>query len=123
MLQLFLGWEGVGLTSYLLIGFWYKKNLANVAAIKAFVVNRVGDFGLILALFTTFIIFGTLNINEILLLLESQNTTRVEFLGFQFHSITLIVFLIFIGCMGKSAQFGLHVWLPDAMEGPTPFQL
>ena len=120
LLQLFLGWEGVGLTSYLLIGFWYKKNQANVAAIKAFVVNRVGDFGLILALFATFIVFGTLNINEILLLLDSQNTTRVEFLGFQLHSITLIVVLIFIGCMGKSAQFGLHVWLPDAMEGPTP---
>jgi len=103
LLQLFLGWEGVGLTSYLLIGFWYKKNQANVAAIKAFVVNRVGDFGLILALFAAFIVFGTLNIN-----------------GLQLHSITLIVVLIFIGCMGKSAQFGLHVWLPDAMEGPTP---
>ena len=120
LLQLFLGWEGVGLTSYLLIGFWYKKSQANIAAIKAFVVNRVGDFGLLLGLFATFILFGTLNINEILLLIESQNSTNVEFLGFQIHAITLIVILMFIGCMGKSAQFGLHVWLPDAMEGPTP---
>ena len=120
LLQLFLGWEGVGLTSYLLIGFWYKKEQANVAAIKAFVVNRVGDFGLLLGLFAIFIVFGTLNINEILLLVNSHSSSKIEFLGFQIHSITLIVVLIFIGCMGKSAQFGLHVWLPDAMEGPTP---
>ena len=88
LLQLFLGWEGVGLTSYLLIGFWYKKEQANIAAIKAFVVNRVGDFGLLLGLFAIFIVFGTLNINEILLLVNSHSSSKIEFLGFQIHSIS-----------------------------------
>ncbi len=120
LLQLFLGWEGVGLTSYLLIGFWNYKEKANDAALKAFIVNRVGDAGLLLALFTTFIVFGTLNISEIKLLINSQNESYFNFLGFDIHSLTLISLLLFIGCMGKSAQFGLHVWLPDAMEGPTP---
>ena len=120
LLQLFLGWEGVGLTSYLLIGFWNYKEKANSAALKAFIVNRVGDAGLLLALFTTFVVFGTLNISEIKLLINSQNESIFNFLGYDIHSLTLISLLLFIGCMGKSAQFGLHVWLPDAMEGPTP---
>ncbi len=120
LLQLFLGWEGVGLTSYLLIGFWSFKNRANNAALKAFIVNRIGDFGLLLALFTIFIVFGTLNINEIKVLVNSQNDSFFQFLGFEVHTLTLISMLLFVGCMGKSAQFGLHVWLPDAMEGPTP---
>ena len=120
LLQLFLGWEGVGLTSYLLIGFWNYKEKANSAALKAFIVNRVGDAGLLLALFTTFVVFGTLNISEIKLLINSQNESIFNFLGFDIHSLTLISLLLFIGCMGKSAQFGLHIWLPDAMEGPTP---
>ena len=120
LVQLFLGWEGVGLTSYLLIGFWNYKDIANKAALKAFIVNRVGDFGLLLALFTIFVVFGTLNINEIKLLINSQKDSYFSFLGLEIHSITLICILLFIGCMGKSAQFGLHVWLPDAMEGPTP---
>ena len=120
LLQLFLGWEGVGLTSYLLIGFWNYKDSANKAAIKAFVINRVGDFGLLLAIFTIFVVFGTLNINEIMILVNSYSDTFFDFLGIKIHSITLISILLFIGCMGKSAQFGLHTWLPDAMEGPTP---
>ena len=120
LLQLFLGWEGVGLTSYLLIGFWNYKNSANDAAIKAFVVNRIGDFGLLLAIFTIFVVFGTLNINEIMILVNSYSDSYFNFVGIKIHSITLISVLLFIGCMGKSAQFGLHTWLPDAMEGPTP---
>ena len=120
LIQLFVGWEGVGLTSYLLIGFWSHKDEANKASLKAFVANRVGDFGLLISLFTIFIVFGTININEILLLVNSHSQSYFNFFGFQIHSITLIVVTMFIGCMGKSAQFGLHVWLPDAMEGPTP---
>ena len=120
LIQLFVGWEGVGLTSYLLIGFWSKKEIANKASLKAFIANRVGDFGLLISLFTIFIVFGTINIDEILLLVNSHSQSYFNFLGFEIHSITLIVIFMFIGCMGKSAQFGLHVWLPDAMEGPTP---
>ena len=120
LIQLFVGWEGVGLTSYLLIGFWSHKEEANKASLKAFIANRVGDFGLLISLFTIFIVFGTININEIILLVNSHSQSYFNFLGFQVHSITLIVIMMFIGCMGKSAQFGLHVWLPDAMEGPTP---
>ena len=120
LIQLFVGWEGVGLTSYLLIGFWSKKDVANKASFKAFIANRVGDFGLLISLFTIFIVFGTIDINEILLLVNSHSQSYFNFLGFEIHSITLIVIFMFIGCMGKSAQFGLHVWLPDAMEGPTP---
>ena len=120
LIQLFVGWEGVGLTSYLLIGFWSYKDEANKASLKAFIANRVGDFGLLISLFTIFIVFGTININEILLLVNSHSQSYFNFFGFQIHSITLIVVTMFIGCMGKSAQFGLHVWLPDAMEGPTP---
>ncbi len=120
LIQLFVGWEGVGLTSYLLIGFWSHKDEANKASLKAFIANRVGDFGLLISLFTIFIVFGTININEILLLVNSHSQSFFNFFGFQIHAITLIVVTMFIGCMGKSAQFGLHVWLPDAMEGPTP---
>ena len=120
LIQLFVGWEGVGLTSYLLIGFWSHKDEANKASLKAFVANRVGDFGLLISLFTIFIVFGTININEILLLVNSHSQSYFNFFGFQVHSITLIVVTMFVGCMGKSAQFGLHIWLPDAMEGPTP---
>ncbi len=120
LIQLFVGWEGVGLTSYLLIGFWSHKDEANKASLKAFIVNRIGDFGLLISLFTIFIVFGTININEILLLVNSHSQSYFNFFGFQVHSISLIVVTMFIGCMGKSAQFGLHVWLPDAMEGPTP---
>ncbi len=120
LIQLFVGWEGVGLTSYLLIGFWSYKEEANKASLKAFIANRIGDFGLLISLFTIFIVFGTININEILLLVNSHSQSYFNFFGFEVHSITLIVIMMFIGCMGKSAQFGLHVWLPDAMEGPTP---
>ena len=120
LVQLFLGWEGVGLTSYLLIGFWSHKDKANNAALKAFIVNRVGDFGILIGLFTIFIVFGTLNLNEIMILVNSHLDSYFNFLGFEIHSLTLISILLFVGCMGKSAQFGLHTWLPDAMEGPTP---
>ena len=120
LIQLFLGWEGVGLTSYLLIGFYSHKESANKAAIKAFVVNRVGDFGFLIGIFAIFIIFGTINLREIFLLVETQESTYFNFLGYDFHTLTLITMLLFIGAMGKSAQFGLHTWLPDAMEGPTP---
>ena len=120
LIQLFLGWEGVGLTSYLLIGFWHYKESANNAALKAFVVNRVGDFGFLLGIFAIFIIFGTVNFKEIFILVNTQETTMFNFLGLQFHALTLITMLLFVGAMGKSAQFGLHTWLPDAMEGPTP---
>ena len=120
LIQLFLGWEGVGLTSYLLIGFYSHKESANKAAVKAFVVNRVGDFGFLIGIFAIFIIFGTINLSEIFLLVETQESTYFNFLGYDFHTLTLITMLLFIGAMGKSAQFGLHTWLPDAMEGPTP---
>ncbi len=118
--QLFFGWEGVGLCSYLLIGFWYKKPSANAAAMKAFIVNRVGDFGLALGIFLIFKVFGTVNYAEVFAQVPNAVDQQIEFFGMQFHAITLICFLLFIGCMGKSAQLGLHTWLPDAMEGPTP---
>ena len=119
-LQLFFGWEGVGLCSYLLIGFWFKKNSANNAAIKAFIVNRVGDFGLAIGIFLIFYHFGTINFNEIFELASLNTEKKVIFLGFESYLITLICLFLFIGAMGKSAQFFLHTWLPDAMEGPTP---
>ena len=119
-LQLYFGWEGVGLCSYLLIGFWFKKPSANAAAIKAFIVNRVGDFGLAIGIFLIFFFYGTVNYNEVFqqtpLLIQKQ----VIFLGIEFNLITLICLLLFLGAMGKSAQILLHTWLPDAMEGPTP---
>ena len=119
-LQLFFGWEGVGLCSYLLIGFWFKRETANNAAIKAFIVNRVGDFGLAIGIFIIFLIFGTLNYEEIFLLVPEYTKINLSFFGSEFNVITLICVFLFIGAMGKSAQFLLHTWLPDAMEGPTP---
>ena len=119
-LQLFFGWEGVGLCSYLLIGFWYKKETANNAAIKAFIVNRVGDFGLALGIFLIFFYFGTINFNEVFQLAPQFLEKKFLFLGLETSLITLICLFLFMGAMGKSAQFLLHTWLPDAMEGPTP---
>ncbi len=119
-LQLFFGWEGVGLCSYLLIGFWYKKETANNAAIKAFIVNRIGDFGLAIAIFLIFLFFGTINFNETFQAVEQFKEKKIIFFGFESSLITLVCVFLFIGAMGKSAQFLLHTWLPDAMEGPTP---
>jgi NADH-quinone oxidoreductase subunit L len=119
-IQLFFGWESVGLCSYFLIGFWFKKETANSAAIKAFVVNRVGDFGFALGIFLIFYLFGTVNYNEVFQQIPSVIDKRLNFLGFEVNSIDLICLLLFIGAMGKSAQILLHTWLPDAMEGPTP---
>ena len=119
-LQLFFGWEGVGLCSYFLIGFWFKKQSANYAAIKAFLVNRVGDFGLGLGIFLIFYVFGTVNYDEVFKLIPNIIEKKVVFLSFNFLVIDLICLLLFIGAMGKSAQIFLHTWLPDAMEGPTP---
>ena len=119
-LQLFFGWEGVGLCSYLLIGFWYKKETANNAAIKAFIVNRIGDFGLAIAIFLIFFFFGTINFEEVFQITSQFAEKKIPFFGFELNLITLICVFLFIGAMGKSAQFLLHTWLPDAMEGPTP---
>ena len=120
LLQLFFGWEGVGVASYLLIGFWNQKPSANAAAVKAFIVNRVGDFGLALGIMATFVIFGTIDFAEIFEKAPTLATTTFMFVGFEVHALTLVCLLLFIGAMGKSAQLGLHTWLPDAMEGPTP---
>ncbi len=120
LVQLFFGWEGVGLASYLLIGFWYSKPSANAAAIKAFVVNRVGDFGFALGIFATFALFGTVNLDAIFAGAASMADVKFSIFGGQFPAITVISLLLFVGAMGKSAQLGLHTWLPDAMEGPTP---
>jgi NADH-quinone oxidoreductase subunit L len=119
-LQLFFGWEGVGLASYLLIGFWYQKPAANAAAIKAFIVNRVGDFGFALGIFAVFVLFDTVQYDTVFASAPDQVGKTMEFLGFQVDALTLICLLLFMGAMGKSAQFLLHTWLPDAMEGPTP---
>ncbi len=119
-LQLFFGWEGVGLCSYLLIGFWYKKDTANNAAIKAFIVNRVGDFGLAVGIFLIFFYFGSINFNEVFNLVPDNSNKIVNLFGIEGSLITFICIFLFIGAMGKSAQFLLHTWLPDAMEGPTP---
>ena len=119
-LQLFFGWEGVGLCSYFLIGFWFKKPTANAAAIKAFIVNRVGDFGFALGIFLVFYIFGTVNYEEVFNQSSLYVDSKVNFLGLELNVVNLICFLLFIGAMGKSAQIFLHTWLPDAMEGPTP---
>ncbi|WP_122468764.1 NADH-quinone oxidoreductase subunit L [Brevundimonas lutea] len=119
-MQLFFGWEGVGLASYLLIGFWYKKPTASAAAIKAFVVNRVGDFGFALGIFTVFWMFGTIQFAELFPMIAAWEGRGWEFLGHTWSALDIAAFLLFIGAMGKSAQFFLHTWLPDAMEGPTP---
>ena len=120
LVQMFFGWEGVGLASYLLIGFWYQKPSANAAAIKAFVVNRVGDLGFMLGIFGTFLVFGTVSIPTILAMVPGAEGSTIGFLGMRFDTLTILCLLLFIGAMGKSAQLGLHTWLPDAMEGPTP---
>tara|TARA_R110000772_G_scaffold15072_42_gene43545 strand:- start:16987 stop:18990 length:2004 start_codon:yes stop_codon:yes gene_type:complete len=120
LVQMFFGWEGVGLASYLLIGFWFKKPSANAAAIKAFVVNRVGDLGFMLGIFATFLVFGTVSIPEILEAAPGMAGSTITFAGMRLDTMTIICLLLFIGAMGKSAQLGLHTWLPDAMEGPTP---
>ena len=119
-IQLFFGWEGVGLCSYFLIGFWFKKDTANIAAIKAFVVNRVGDFGFALGIFLIFYLFDTVNYSEVFELIPTIKDKDLIFLGIEIGAIDLICLLLFVGAMGKSAQILLHTWLPDAMEGPTP---
>ena len=120
LLQLFFGWEGVGLASYLLIGFWYNRPSANAAAIKAFIVNRVGDFGFILGIAGTFAVFGTIDLATIFAAVPEQAGETITFIGLEGDVMTILSILLFIGAMGKSAQFLLHTWLPDAMEGPTP---
>jgi NADH-quinone oxidoreductase subunit L len=120
LVQLFFGWEGVGLCSYLLIGFWYKRPSANAAAIKAFLVNRVGDIGFALGIFAIFVLFGTVQLDAIFAAATSKGDATLVFLNMEFHALTITCLLLFIGAMGKSAQIGLHTWLPDAMEGPTP---
>jgi len=120
LLQLFFGWEGVGLASYLLIGFWNHKHSANAAAQKAFIVNRIGDFGLALGIMATFVVFGSVNFDVIFQNPAQYTDTMLDLFGYQFHALTVICLLLFMGAVGKSAQLGLHTWLPDAMEGPTP---
>lgn len=120
LIQMFFGWEGVGLASYLLIGFWFKKPSAQAAAIKAFVVNRVGDLGFMLGIFGTYLVFDTVSIPAILQAAPGMAGSTIGFLGYRFDTMTVLCLLLFVGAMGKSAQLGLHTWLPDAMEGPTP---
>jgi len=119
-LQMFVGWEGVGLSSYLLINFWFTRIQANKAAIKAMLVNRVGDFALLLAIFSIYCIFNTLDYDIVFTLVPLFVDYNIVIGTLQFPVIDVICILLFIGCMGKSAQLGLHTWLPDAMEGPTP---
>ena len=120
LVQMFFGWEGVGVASYLLIGFWFKKPTANAAAIKAFVVNRVGDFGFALGIYATFLLFGSVEFDVIFANVDQYKDATMNFLGHDYHALTVVCLLLFVGAMGKSAQLGLHTWLPDAMEGPTP---
>ncbi|HBR83984.1 MAG TPA: NADH-quinone oxidoreductase subunit L [Erythrobacter sp.] len=120
LVQMFFGWEGVGLASYLLIGFWFRKPSANAAAIKAFVVNRVGDLGFMLGIFGTYLVFDTVSITEIFAAAPGMSGATIGFLGYSVQTMDVLCILLFIGAMGKSAQLGLHTWLPDAMEGPTP---
>ncbi|BBO06662.1 MULTISPECIES: NADH-quinone oxidoreductase subunit L [Bradyrhizobium] len=120
LVQLFFGWEGVGLASYLLIGFWYQKPSANAAAIKAFVVNRVGDFGFALGIFAIFMLTSSTDFETIFHAAPGLTGKTINFLGWHADALTLTCLLLFMGAMGKSAQFLLHTWLPDAMEGPTP---
>jgi NADH-quinone oxidoreductase subunit L len=120
LVQLFFGWEGVGLVSYLLIGFWFKKPSANAAAIKAFVVNRVGDFGFLLGIFGVYFLFDAVTFDTIFPMVADKANAEVTFFSLHGHALTIICLLLFVGAMGKSAQLFLHTWLPDAMEGPTP---
>ena len=119
-LQMFFGWEGVGLASYLLIGFWYEKPSACAAAIKAFLVNRVGDVGFALGIAGAFVLFGSVSFDQVFADVPAMADAQFVFAGIEGHALTIICILLFIGAMGKSAQLGLHTWLPDAMEGPTP---
>src|ERR1041385_7397315 len=119
LVQLFFGWEGVGLASYLLIGFWYDKPSPNAAAIKAFIVNRVGDFGFALGIFAIFMLIGSTDFETIFHAAPGLTGKTINFLGWHADALTLTCVLLFMGAMGKSAQFLLHTWLPDAMEGPT----
>ncbi|HVJ40366.1 MAG TPA: NADH-quinone oxidoreductase subunit L [Dongiaceae bacterium] len=119
-MQMFFGWEGVGLSSYLLIGFWFDRPSANAAAIKAFVVNRVGDFGFALGIMGVFMIFGSVDFNTVFAATPGQVGHSFHFLSWNVDILTTLCLLLFVGAMGKSAQLGLHTWLPDAMEGPTP---
>jgi NADH-quinone oxidoreductase subunit L len=120
LVQLFFGWEGVGLASYLLIGFWYHKPSANAAAIKAFIVNRIGDFGFALGIFAVFMMIGSVNFETIFAGAPGLTGKTIHFFAWDVDALTLICLFLFMGAMGKSAQFLLHTWLPDAMEGPTP---
>ena len=120
LLQIFFGWEGVGVASYLLIGFWFKKSSANAASIKAFVVNRIGDFGFLLGMFGLFYLTGSIMLDDVFAEAEKLAGVGTHFLGYEVPAIELICLLLFVGACGKSAQFLLHTWLPDAMEGPTP---
>ncbi|MBL6839541.1 MAG: NADH-quinone oxidoreductase subunit L [Rhodobacteraceae bacterium] len=120
LLQMFFGWEGVGVASYLLIGFYYKKPTANAAAIKAFVVNRVGDFGFALGIFGIFFLTGSIQFSDIFYSAQGLSLMEIRFLWADWNAANLVAFLLFVGAMGKSAQLFLHTWLPDAMEGPTP---
>jgi NADH-quinone oxidoreductase subunit L len=120
LVQMFFGWEGVGLASYLLIGFWFKKQSAKDAAMKAFIVNRVGDFGFALGIFLIFWLTGSVMLDQIFVAAPSLKDASFKFIGIQGHALTITCILLFMGAMGKSAQFLLHTWLPDAMEGPTP---
>jgi NADH-quinone oxidoreductase subunit L len=119
-IQLFFGWEGVGLASYLLIGFWYHRPAANAAAMKAFIVNRVGDFGFALGIFAVFVVFRDVNFDAVFAAAREKQALIIPIFGYQADALTAICLLLFMGAMGKSAQFLLHTWLPDAMEGPTP---
>ena len=120
LIQMFFGWEGVGVASYLLIGFYYRKPSANAAAIKAFVVNRVGDFGFALGIFGLFYLVDSVNLDDIFAAAPTLAETQISFLWTEWNAANLLAFLLFVGAMGKSAQLFLHTWLPDAMEGPTP---
>ena len=120
LVQLFFGWEGVGLASYLLIGFWYHKPEANAAAIKAFIVNRIGDFGFALGIFAVFMMTGAVDFDTVFAQAPALVGKTIHLFGWNVDALTLICLLLFMGAMGKSAQFLLHTWLPDAMEGPTP---
>ena len=120
LVQMFFGWEGVGLASYLLIGFWYQKPSANAAAMKAFVVNRVGDFGFALGIFMIFSLTGSVTLDQIFAAAPGLAGKPIHAFGLEMDALTLTCLLLFMGAMGKSAQFLLHTWLPDAMEGPTP---
>jgi len=119
-MQLFFGWEGVGLCSYLLVGFWYQRPSANAAAIKAFVVNRVGDFGFMLGIMGIYFVFKNVGFAEVFKAAPAMAGTTIDFLGMRLPTLETLCLLLFVGAMGKSAQIGLHTWLPDAMEGPTP---